>query len=55
MKMARMFTSISRTENYDIKQTNVAQLSRKMIMLLFNNKLSFKISKDNNVIESMEV
>lgn len=52
-----MFTSISKTENYNIEETNVAQLSRKMIMetLLLVKNISFKVLKEDNVVELMEV
>ena len=52
-----MFTSVSETENYNIEETNVTQLSRKMITetLLLIKKVSFKISKEDKIIVSMKV
>lgn len=52
-----MFLSIVKTEGYTIKETEVRKLSWKLIveMLLLIKTVSFKVSKEDKVVESMEV
>ena len=52
-----MFISISETKNYKINETDVTKLSKKMISetLLLINQVTFKVSKEEKVVVSMNV
>lgn len=52
-----MFTSIASIDEYHIEETNAKNLSKKMIVqtLLLIPKVSFKISREDKIIHSMQV
>ena len=52
-----MFESFKETENYNVEETGVAQLSRKLIIesLLLIKRVLFSVVKNENVILSMNV
>ena len=52
-----MFISISETKNYKINETDVTKLSKKIISetLLLINQVTFKVSKEEKVVVSMNV
>ena len=53
----KMSISISETKNYKINETDVTKLSKKMISetLLLINQVTFKVSKEEKVVISMNV
>ena len=52
-----MFQSVAETENYNISESNVAQLSRNMITdtLLLVKKVSFKVLPTDKLVVEMTV